>query len=142
MANMAVFDELTVVTAICNALNSITGLKTFKIPSPSLVTPCAIPMMEPEWNAGFGGKVKSPVQCDVLVMCGAGDMKAGPLLLFQYTSALGARSIKLALEADRTLGGVITDLRVVGPVGRTYTRFDGDGNVAYVGRYVRVMIFP
>lgn len=142
MADMQPFDELTVVTAICSALHSITGLKTFKLPSGSLVTPCAIPMMEPEWNAGFGGTVKSPIQCDILVMCGAGDLKTGPLLLFEYTSAIGDRSIKLALEADRTLGGVVNDLRVIGPVGRTYTRFDGDGNVAYVGRYIRLQVFP
>jgi hypothetical protein len=142
MANLQPFDELTVVTALCQALGNVPGLKTYKLPSPSLEMPAAIPMLEPQWNAGFSGTVSSPIECNILILCGAGDLKSGPMLLFQYTSALGARSVKLALEADPTLGGVINGLRVVGVVGRTYQRFDGDGNLAYVGRYIQVMVYP
>ncbi len=142
MASMNVFDELTVVDAINTALRRIPGLKTYRLPSASMETPCAIPMLAPKANQSFGHKVGSPMPCSILVLCNVGDLTSGPELLFEYTSFLGARSIKLALEADTTLGGVVSDLRYIGPDTRSYERFDGDGNLTYVGRFVMVEVFP
>lgn len=142
MANMAVFDEETLITAIGTAIQSATGLKAYKIPDPAMETPAAIPMLAPEWNAGFGGTVKSPVECSILVLCAPGDYVSGALLLFEYTSALGARSVKLALEADRTLGGTINDIRVVGPEAKLYERYNSDGDLILLGRTIRAFIFP
>lgn len=142
MAGMLAYDELTVIEALGVALGGATGLKAYRMFDSSLETPAAIPTMAPEWNAGFGGRVKSPIDCDILILCGIGDLVSGPLTLFEYTSATGSRSVKLALESDPTLGGAITDLRVVGPLTKTYERYDADGNLALVGRYIRVQIYP
>jgi hypothetical protein len=142
MTSMTVFDELTVVDAINARLATIPGLKTYRLPAANMETPCAIPMLAPMANQSFGHKVGSPMECNILVLCNVGDLTSGPELLFEFTSFLGARSIKLALEADDTLGGVVSDVHYIGPDSRSYERFDGDGNLTYVGRFIRVKILP
>lgn len=143
MANLDPFDELTVVDAINTAMRTrIAGLKTYRLPEASMETPCAIPMLAPRANQSFGGKVGTPLECSILVLVSVGDLTSGPSLLFEFTSFLGPRSIKLAVEADPTLGGVVSDVRYLGPDTRSYERFDGDGNLTMYGRFIMVELFP
>lgn len=141
MANMQAFDEETLIAAIGTVLETATGLKAYKLPDPAMETPAAIPMMAPEWNAGFGGTVKSPVECSILILTAPGDYVSGALTLFEYTSATADRSVKLALEADPTLGGEINGLRVVGPEAKLYERYNTEGELVLLGRTIRVNLF-
>jgi hypothetical protein len=140
MSSMNVYDELTVIDAL-NVRLATTGLHTYRLPGPSMETPCSVPMLAPLFNQSYGGKVGTPIQCSILVLCAVGDGVSGPELLFDYTSALGARSVKLALEADPTLGGLINDIRFLGPDTRSYERFDGAGNLTYVGRFLMCELY-
>lgn len=141
MADMQVFSEEALVKAIATQLEDATGLKGYAIFESDMQTPCAVPTLAPEWNAGFGGTVRSPIDCDILVMTMPGDYTTGAMGLFDYTAATGARSVKVALEADRTIGGLINDLRVIGPQSKHYERYDADGNIVLYGRYIRVQLF-
>ena len=141
MASMNVYDELTLIDAI-NVAVARTGLHPYRLPSPSMETPCAVPLLAPLYNQSFGGKVGTPVVCSLLVLCAVGDGVSGPELLFEYTSAIGARSVKLALETDPTLGGVVSDVRFLGPDTRSYERFDASQNLTHVGRFLQVEIYP
>ena len=140
MASMNVYDELTLIDAI-NVAVARTGLHPYRLPSPSMETPCAVPMIAPLFNQSFGGKAGTPIVCSLLVLCAVGDGTSGPELLFDYTSALGARSIKLAIDTDPTLGGVVTDVRYLGPDTRSYERFDGAGNLTLIGRFLQMEIY-
>lgn len=142
MASREPFDERTVALALIDTVReTIPGVKGYPYPEASMQMPCIVVTMGYDMNTGMGGKV-SNIDCELLVLVQPGDGASGGRLLSELCSGTGARSIKLALEADETLGGVVSSLRYIGPRTKTYERYDGDGNLTYLGRYLRVTIYP
>lgn len=136
------FDERAVASALINHIRAILpGVKGYPAPAASMATPCVIPTMEYELNAGFGATA-GKITCDLLILVSPGAGDTGQKTLYQLISGTDAAGIPAAIAADETLGGAVQGVRVVGPLSRTYERFDGDGNLTYLGRFLRLTIYP
>lgn len=64
----------------------------------------------------------------VIVLVTRADERIGQELIDSYCAPAGAGSIKAAIESDRTLGGLVADLRVTDMTGVSPTTF-ADGQV-------------
>lgn len=138
------FNEKTLLDSICSFLTNITGLNAQPYPTSNLITPLAIPMLAPEYSARWSGDgdVALPVMGRILVLVKPGVGTSGNTDLSDYISGAGSRSIHAAVCADRTLGGAVSDCRVIGPTEDMYQRFDADGNLVLFGRYLRIEVYP
>lgn len=94
-------------------LKTITGLRAEEYVPDSINPPCAIVGVPPvEYHATFGnGHMKLP--CTVTVLVSAALDRQGQLKLAGYVNPTGATSIKAAIEGDSTLGGVVSDCKVM-----------------------------
>lgn len=136
------FDERTIAAALIAQIRAVLpGVKGYPAPASAMATPCVIPTMEYEFNAGFGG-VAGKITCDLLVLVSPGGGDSGQRTLYQLLSGSDTSGIPYAITNDETLGGAVQGVRVVGPLSRTYERFDGDGNLTYIGRFLRLTIYP
>lgn len=108
--------------AIAANLDTITGLHVaYRVPEVISSPPLAV-VMPPsvEFDAAMACSLDKH-EYRVVVFCGRFDSIAAEDLLDAYATSTGATSIKTAIESDRTLGGLISDLRVtsmreVGPM--------------------------
>jgi hypothetical protein len=108
-------------TAIATNLATVSGLRTaYRVPE-TLTPPIAV-VMPPsiEYDKAFARAVDT-VEIRVMVFVGRMDTRTAEDLLDGYADSTGSTSIKTAIESDRDLGGLISDLRVtsmreVGPV--------------------------
>lgn len=64
----------------------------------------------------------------VIVFATRADERTGQDLIDSYCAPIGAGSVKAAIESDRTLGGLVADLRVTDMTGVSPTTF-ADGQV-------------
>lgn len=68
--------------------------------------------MEIDYDKSVGGGMEElTISCYVLVS--RADPKSAHAALFSYVPGTGPTSIKAAIEHDRTLGGVVEDVRVL-----------------------------
>lgn len=94
------------------ALANITGLRVFDHVPDNWATPCTfvVPDTIEYWNAFSGGDAIHNWTCTVVV--GRQSDRSSQRQLFEYMSYSGAKSVRAAIEADRTLGGVVQTLIV------------------------------
>lgn len=94
------------------ALTAITGLRVFDHVPDNWATPCTfvVPDTIEYWNAFSGGDAIHNWTCTVVV--GRQSDRSSQRQLFEYMSYSGAKSVRAAIEADRTLGGVVQTLIV------------------------------
>lgn len=94
------------------ALATIDGLRVFDHVPDSWATPCSfvIPDTVEFWNAFSGGDATHNWTATVVV--GRQSDRSSQRQLFEYMSYSGAKSVRAAIEADRTLGGVVQSLIV------------------------------
>lgn len=132
---------LQVMDGLVTRLRTIEGL-TVTRHMPGSVTPDHAvvgvpPITEYHSTMGRGLMTLAPT---VTVFTGDGDAENGQLALALYADTTGAKSIRAAIEADRTLGGVVSDCVVQSfdPQG-----LDDEGGLnLYVGVFSLLCVAP
>jgi hypothetical protein len=122
-----------IATALATALEAVPGLNTADYLSDRITPPVALVAIETvDYHGSFnGGDVVH--EFSVHLIAGRTDTEAGIKTLEAFMSQGGSSSttsIPAALEADRTLGGVVSSLKVT--KGGPMTGLAIDGNPAYV----------
>lgn len=105
---------LQIMQAIETRVDTIDGLRT-KDHSPGEISPpCAIVAVPPvpTYHGTFGG-AKFPIRPTITVLTGNTLDRVGQHKLAGYANPTGETSIKAAIEADKTLGGIVDDCFVV-----------------------------
>ena len=94
-------------------LATIDGLRANATEPASPSPPAAWPIPRTgAYNADFEGD--TTLQMVVRVVVNPADLNRGQTALDAYLSPTGANSIKAAIEADPSLGGVVDSTRVIG----------------------------
>lgn len=93
-------------------LTTITGLRVFDHVPDNFAPPCAfvLPDTINYWEGFSGGDAQH--RWTVTVIVGRTADRAAQRSLFEYISYSGTKSVRAAIEADRTLGGVCQTLLV------------------------------
>lgn len=95
---------------IATRLATITGLRTFSYQPDNAYPPFAFPSLNSiEYHKAFSGGMQT-YSFTVTVVTGRVDEKSGQDELDAFASYDGAKSVRAALEADKTLGGVVDTL--------------------------------
>ena len=93
--------------------------RTYAFAPDSPNPPCAIVLPAPEdfldFDVTFDGR--DDFQLVVKILMGAQDDRTGQAALLGYLSRSGATSVRTAIYGDSTLGGTVSDLKVVGARG-------------------------
>lgn len=107
-------DADAVCQGLANAAQTVAGLTAYPVlPSTLAVVPAFAPIdWSTEYDRTFNGGMTENLFTAQVFTSRTGDSVNGRNLLVAYTSTSGAYSIKAALEADRTLGGVAKTLIV------------------------------
>lgn len=117
--------------AIESRLATITGLRTTEYTPDQINPPHAIVGVPaiPEYRTTFGRGVFT-LEPTITVLVSAVLDKRGQLKLASYANVTGASSIPAAIEADRTLGGVVDECWVLSfrPLG-----LEEVGQIGYYG---------
>ena len=126
--------------ALATALGAIDGLRASAYEPDKVSPPQAIVGdLSIDYDQTFGSAADRCHKLDITVRVyvpRATD-RAGQDKLDGYVSPTGASSIKAALEADKTLGGVIDDLHVPGMSGYGFYEV---GGVVYMGAEFTVSV--
>jgi hypothetical protein len=113
---MAAPTQVQIMQAIQIRLATITGLRSrTDLFIPAQVTPPQaviwMPVIE-EYHAAFN-KGLMHLTCQIHIITGTASDRAGQTALTTYTDAGGSKSVPVAIEADKTLGGVVSDCIVL-----------------------------
>jgi hypothetical protein len=99
-------------TGLANALATIPGLRSYAQQPDNLNAPFAWPMLESiTYNGAMRGGLVTHIFV-VSVVVGRSAERTAQTALDGYLSYEGATSVRAALEADRSLGGVVQNLLV------------------------------
>ena len=108
-------------TGLATNLAKINGLRTSSFVPDQVNPPIAVVVPQRiTFDAAFKRGLDT-FEFTVMVIVGRADERTAQNLLDGYCNSTGTTSIKTAIESDRTLGGVVQDLRVtelrnIGPV--------------------------
>jgi hypothetical protein len=101
-----------VMTGVKNRLATITGLRVFDFQPDNINPPSAFPQIDSvEYHGAFGGG-DVRFNMTVVTIVGRVSDRTAQSNLDAYLSYSGASSIREAIEADRSLGGVVQTLVV------------------------------
>ena len=101
-----------VMTGVKNSLATISGLRVFDFQPDNINPPTAFPQIDSvEYHGAFGGG-DVRFNMTVVTIVGRVSDRTAQSSLDAYLSYSGASSIRQAIEADRTLGGVVQTLIV------------------------------
>lgn len=118
-------------------LATINGLRASSIEQANPSPPAAWPLPRSgAYNADFEGD--TTMQMVVRVVVNMADLSRGQQVLDPYLSPTGTNSIKAAIEADPSLGGVVDSVRVTGWGAYGQYVF---GDVTLLGAEINVEIF-
>lgn len=130
----------------CNLIVGSNGASLRAFPSlPGAITPPTFAPVEfaLDYNQTFQGGTTAAGMVAVVITCGVftsiGDTDRGRAALLGYLAPNGSSSIKAALEADRSLGGVTKTL-LVARVHGAYRIYD-IGADQYLGAMVDVKVW-
>jgi hypothetical protein len=118
-------DLAAIRTAIAANLSTIPDIQVSasRLSSPTL--PSAVVFAGPtEFDKAFGRGLDTLVFIVRVAVSGATDTGA-VVNLDPYLAGSGSRSIKAAIESDKTLGGACSDLRVIGHEGEQPYNVEG-----------------
>ncbi len=95
-------------------LDAITGLRASAISPGQINPPVAIVGVPPipEYRATYGRGYVLITNWPIVVLTSIAVDRVGQRLLAEYAAWSGTKSVPLALEADKTLGGLIDDIAV------------------------------
>lgn len=104
-----------IMDGIEDRLKTIAGLRVSDVTPDQIVPPCAIvgvPAIT-EYHATFASGRMRLDELTVTVLVSAAVDRIGQKLLAGYANPTGDTSVKAAIEADKTLGGVVEDCVVL-----------------------------
>jgi len=121
--------------ALADALTAVSGLRAFDLLPAQPPIPCVLIVPDSvDYDTSFGNVRRvaglTTYSFVLTVLVGAMSERAAQQRLDGYVSPSGDQSIKAAVETDRTLGGVVSDVRVTGM--RDYVSFP-NGDSTFLG---------
>jgi len=118
--------------ALKTRLQTISGLRVYEVIPEPVTPPCAI-VGQLDFTFDIdNARGLDQANVDIYVIVQRFSERAGQDKLDSYLAGSGATSIKAAIEGDRTLGGTVSTLRVIGAESGTY---DSQGNTFLSYRY-------
>jgi hypothetical protein len=106
-------DVATIATALGSALSTISGLRVLDYLSDTFTPPAALVGIDTvDFHGAFSDTGDVVHDFTVFVIIARSSERAGIVTLEGFMSQSGTPSIRAALEADRTLGGVVSSLKV------------------------------
>ncbi len=113
-----------ILDALAAALEAIPGLRGYAYVPDVLAPPAAVVQLPTAIDFDVTwGRGADAYRVPVLLVVGAASYRAAHAALASYLDAAGPTSVKAAVEADSTLGGLVDDARVV--------RADGIGSYSF-----------
>jgi len=110
--------------ALGNNLQTITGMRVYDIIPDVIVPPCAV-VGQLDFTFDIdNARGLDQASVDVYVIVQRISERSGQDKLDELLAGTGTRSIKTALESDRTLGGLVNTLRVLTAESGTYVSGD------------------
>jgi hypothetical protein len=110
--------------ALGKNLNTITGIRIYDTIPDVVVPPCAVVGQLDFTFDVNNARGLDQASVDVFVIVQRISERAGQDKLDELLAGTGNRSIKTALESDRTLGGLVNTLRVISAESGTYITGD------------------
>lgn len=102
-------------TGLAARLSTIAGLRAVAYAADRVSPPAAVVALGSiEYDATFSPRGVDVYTLTVRIYASRADDRIGQDKLDSYLAASGANSIKLAIEADKTLGGIAETCRVLG----------------------------
>lgn len=137
---MAPIDVNAVMDAIGVRLATISGLRVFDYPADTVNPPAAVVGLPTEVIYDISkARGFDMATIPVFVLVGSPFSRAARDALVPYLAGSGAQSVKTAIEADETLSGACSALRVTG------VRTDGSGitvnGIQYMGAILEVEVW-
>jgi len=121
---MAMINISGVREALGNNLMTITGMRVYDT-IPDIVTPPCAVVGQLDFTFDINNaRGLDQASVDIYVIVQRISERAGQNKLDQLLAGTGNGSIKTALESDRTLGGLVSTLRVISAESGTYTSGD------------------
>lgn len=100
-------------TAIGDVMRAMDGLNVYDFPPDRIEPPAAVlSMPETGYDVTLGGR-NDQWTFPLWILIGKADDKAGHSEMLDYLEAEGDRSVRAALEADRTLNGACDTLAII-----------------------------
>lgn len=126
----------TVRDGLKTRLQTISGLRVYDI-IPDKVTPPSAIVGQLDFTFDIdNARGLDQATCDIYVIVQRLDARSGQNKLDEYLSS-GSKSIKTAIEGDRTLGGAVNTLRVTSAEAGTYI----EGEVTFLSYRYRLTIW-
>lgn len=126
----------TVRDGLKTRLQTISGLRVYDI-IPDKVTPPSAIVGQLDFTFDIdNARGLDQATCDIYVIVQRLDARSGQNKLDEYLSS-GSKSIKAAIEGDRTLGGAVNTLRVTSAEAGTYI----EGEVTFLSYRYRLTIW-
>ena len=110
--------------ALGKNLNTITGIRIYDTIPDVVVPPCAVVGQLDFTFDVNNARGLDQASVDIFVIVQRISERAGQDKLDELLAGTGSKSIKTALESDRTLGGLVDTLRVISAESGTYTTGD------------------
>ena len=110
--------------ALGKNLNTITGIRIYDTIPDVVVPPCAVVGQLDFTFDVNNARGLDQASVDVFVIVQRISERAGQDKLDELLAGTGSKSIKTALESDRTLGGLVNTLRVISAESGTYIAGD------------------
>jgi hypothetical protein len=110
--------------ALGKNLNTITGIRIYDTIPDVVVPPCAVVGQLDFTFDVNNARGLDQASVDVYVIVQRISERAGQDKLDELLAGTGSKSIKTALESDRTLGGLVNTLRVISAESGTYITGD------------------
>lgn len=117
-------------------LQTITGLRAYDVIPDKVTPPCAI-VGQLDFTFDIdNARGLDQATCDVYVIVQRLDARSGQNKLDEYLGS-GSKSIKSAIEGDRTLAGAVNTLRVTSAEAGTYI----EGEITFLSYRYRLTIW-
>ena len=126
----------TVRDGLKTRLQTITGLRAYDVIPDKVTPPCAI-VGQLDFTFDIdNARGLDQASCDIYVIVQRLDARSGQNKLDECLGS-GSKSIKSAIEGDRTLGGAVNTLRVTGAEAGSYT----EGEITFLSYRYRLTIW-
>lgn len=127
-----------IMTGVETRLQTIAGLRTNDVSPGSITPPCAIVGVPPvDYDRAMAGGLME-LHMTITVLVSAAMDRAGQQALAAYANATGSSSVKAAIDAGPTLGGVVDGCKVENfrPLG-----LEEVGQIGYFGGVFEIYVF-
>ncbi len=128
-------DLLAILDGLAARLRTVQGLRTFSYLPDLVAPPCAIVQLPSDITYGIvWGGGKQTYTIPIMLLVGTGTDRTAHTHLAAYMSAAGPKSIKGAVDADYTLGGIVDEATIASVGG--VARYSFGGTEYFGARFV------